>query len=123
MVFYVVSPFVSFRNFNVNKAEPVRNFMDTCAAGMSNVLFWRQWNVKFKTWNAVACRKTIKKGFIMCGYLNMETAEKFHNIAAIATGVKNIDDMLKTNVVKTSTKAKEAGITEGMPVTEALEML
>ena len=63
------------------------------------------------------------KGFIMCGYLNMETADKFNNIAAIATGIKSIDDMLKTNVVKVSAKAREAGIVEGMPVREALKYI
>jgi len=61
------------------------------------------------------------KGFVMCGYLNMETADKFNNIAAIATGVKCIDDMLNAKVVKVSRAAQEAGITEGMQVKEALE--
>ncbi|MCL1972732.1 MAG: DUF1805 domain-containing protein [Endomicrobia bacterium] len=60
------------------------------------------------------------KGFIMCGYLNMETAEKKGNIAAIATGVKTVDDMLKTKIVAVSSAAKKAGITEGMPVKKAL---
>ncbi|MDR1941688.1 MAG: DUF1805 domain-containing protein [Endomicrobium sp.] len=60
------------------------------------------------------------KGFIMCGYLNMDTADKFNNIAAIAVGVKCIDDMLNTKIVKVSAAAKNFGINEGMPVKEAL---
>ena len=63
------------------------------------------------------------KGFIMCGYLNMETAEKMKNIAAVATGVKNVDDMLKTTIVKMTACAEAAGIKAGMPVTQALEYI
>lgn len=64
-----------------------------------------------------------KKGFIMCGYLNLETANKKENIAAIATGVKNIEDMLNTKIVALTNKAKEVGIKIDMPVKEALEKL
>jgi len=61
-----------------------------------------------------------EKGFIMCGYLNLETAEKFQNIAAVATGVKTVSDMLNAVVVKSTSYAQELGITAGMPVKEAL---
>ena len=64
-----------------------------------------------------------EKGFIMCGYLNMETAEKKGNIAAIATGVKTIDDMLKTKIVAVSSAAQQAGVAVGMPVKEALRKI
>jgi uncharacterized protein YunC (DUF1805 family) len=63
------------------------------------------------------------KGFIMCGYLNIETAEKFQNIAAIATGVKSVDDMLNAVIVKSTSYAQNSGITDGMPVKEALAKL
>ncbi|MDR3306750.1 MAG: DUF1805 domain-containing protein [Endomicrobium sp.] len=62
-------------------------------------------------------------GFIMCGYLNLETAEKMNNIAAIATGVKAIDDMLKKNIVRSTTIAQKMGIVPGIPVLEALEKI
>jgi uncharacterized protein YunC (DUF1805 family) len=61
-----------------------------------------------------------EKGFIMCGYLNLETAEKFKNIAAIATGVKNVSDMLNAVIVKSTSYAQKLGIFAGMPVKEAL---
>jgi len=64
-----------------------------------------------------------EKGFIMCGYLNMETAEKKGNIAAIATGVKSVDDMLNTKIVAVSSAAQKAGVTVGMPVKEALNKI
>ena len=63
------------------------------------------------------------KGFIMCGYLNLETAEKMKNIAAVAAGVKTVDDMLKTSIVKTTSFADNAGIKIGMPVMQALEYI
>ena len=63
------------------------------------------------------------KGFIMCGYLNMETAEKMKNIAAVATGVQTVDDMLKTSIVKATSYAQSAGIKIGMPVLQALEYI
>jgi uncharacterized protein YunC (DUF1805 family) len=31
----------------------------------------------------------------MCGYLNIETAERMGNIVAIVTGIKTVNDMLK----------------------------
>ena len=63
------------------------------------------------------------KGFIMCGYLNLETAESKGNIAAVVTGVKTIADMLKTNIVEATSAAKAAGICVGMPVSQALEKI
>ncbi|MCL2390512.1 MAG: DUF1805 domain-containing protein [Endomicrobia bacterium] len=63
------------------------------------------------------------KGFIMCGYLNLETAYKMKNIAAIATGVKTVDDMLEKNIVALTPYARQSGITEGMPVKEVLEKI
>jgi uncharacterized protein YunC (DUF1805 family) len=63
------------------------------------------------------------KGFVMCGYLNIETAEKLQNAAAIAAGVKTVDDMLNAVIVKSTTYARTLGILAGMPVREALAKL
>ena len=63
------------------------------------------------------------KGFIMCGYLNMETAEKQGNVAAVATGSKTVEDMLKTKIVSVTSAARKAGLSEGMSVPEALERI
>ncbi len=63
------------------------------------------------------------KGFIMCGFLNLETAEKKGNIAAFVTGVKTIDDVLKTKIAAATSFASAAGIASGMPVSEALEII
>lgn len=60
------------------------------------------------------------KGYLMCGYLNIEIAEKMGDAAAIVRGVKNIEDLLAGNVVAVTAKAKEAGITPGMTGKDAL---
>jgi len=65
------------------------------------------------------------KGFIMCGYLNLETAEKMNNVAAVVTGVKTIDDMLNKNknIVSSTTNAQKIGIVPGISVLKALEKI
>jgi len=64
-----------------------------------------------------------KKGYIMCGYLNLETAERLGDAACIITGVKTADDMLKAQVKSCTTNAKRLGIKEGMSGQEALKLL
>ncbi|MDR3307157.1 MAG: DUF1805 domain-containing protein [Endomicrobium sp.] len=59
-------------------------------------------------------------GFIMCGYLNLETAEKMNNVAAIVTGVKSVDDTLKKN---STTNAQKIGVVSGISVLETLEKI
>ncbi|MDR3195315.1 MAG: YunC family protein [Endomicrobium sp.] len=60
----------------------------------------------------------------MCGYLNLETAEKkMNNVAAIVTGVKSVDDMLKKNITSSTTNAQKIGIVSGISVLETLEKI
>jgi len=63
------------------------------------------------------------KGFIMCGYLDIETAEKLNDAACIVRGVKNFDDVLNAKIVKSTSKAKNLGIKEGMLGKDALKIL
>ena len=63
------------------------------------------------------------KGYVMCGYLNMETAEKLGDIAAIVRGVNSVDDLLEAKIVVVSSKARELGVKEGMTGIEALERM
>jgi len=51
---------------------------------------------------------------MMCGYLNMNTANKMGDIAGKVTGVKTFDDMLNADVVEVSENAKLIGLTQGM---------
>jgi uncharacterized protein YunC (DUF1805 family) len=63
------------------------------------------------------------KGYIMCGYLNMATAEKKGDAAAMVTGVSSFADVLAAKIAAVSSKGKELGITEGMTGKDALVIL
>jgi uncharacterized protein YunC (DUF1805 family) len=64
-----------------------------------------------------------KNGYVMCGYLNMNAANKIGDIAGKVTGVKTFDDMLDANVVEVSENAKLAGLSQGMSVKDFLNTL
>jgi uncharacterized protein YunC (DUF1805 family) len=64
-----------------------------------------------------------KKGYVMCGYLNMNAANKIGDIAGKVTGVKTFDDMLNADVVEVSENAKLTGLTQGMNVKDFLNIL
>ncbi|MGC8618348.1 MAG: YunC family protein [Thermoplasmata archaeon] len=66
---------------------------------------------------------TGKKGFLMCGYLDIQAADRLGSIAASASGINSIDDLLNKEIVKVSAKGKEAGIREGMKGREALTFI
>jgi uncharacterized protein YunC (DUF1805 family) len=64
-----------------------------------------------------------EKGFVMCGFLNTETAEKLNVTAAVVSGVKTFDDVLNGQVKAVTSKAKSLGIEAGMKGTEALKLM
>ena len=64
-----------------------------------------------------------KKGYLMCGYLNMNTANKLGDIAGKVTGVKTFDDMLKATIIEVSENAKKEGLKEGMNAQDFLKTL
>ena len=66
---------------------------------------------------------TGKKGYIMCGYLNINNAKKRNDVACIVTGVKTIEDMLSSKVVALTAKAQNLGISMDMEVNKVLEIL
>ena len=66
---------------------------------------------------------TGKKGYVMCGYLNINTAQKRNDVACIVTGVKTIEDMLNSKVVALTAKAQSLGISMNMDVKQVLEIL
>lgn len=63
------------------------------------------------------------KGFVMCGYLNMEIADKMGDVAVRVTGVRSFDDVLNAKAVDVSKAAGKLGITIGMPAKEALNKM
>ena len=62
-----------------------------------------------------------KNGVLACGYLNIETFNKTGEVAAIVTGVRTHEDMLKSKIIAVSNAAREAGIEIGMVGEEALQ--
>lgn len=66
---------------------------------------------------------TSPKGYIMCGYLNINTAQKRGDVACVVTGVKTIDDVLNSKVVALTSNAQKFGIEMNMPVKQVLEKL
>jgi len=64
-----------------------------------------------------------KDGFIMCGFLNIEAAEKLNVTAAVVSGVRAFEDVLKAEIKAVTSKAKSKGVTVGMKGEEALKLL
>ena len=64
-----------------------------------------------------------RQGYVMCGYLNINTANKLGDIAGRVTGVKSFDDVLQASIVEVSENAKKIGLTEGMNVRDFLNKL
>ena len=64
-----------------------------------------------------------EKGFIMCGYLNVEVAERLQVAAAMVSGVRSYQDVLEAEIKAATSKAREMGISLGMKGREALKKL
>ncbi len=62
-------------------------------------------------------------GFVMCGFLNMDTAEKMNVAAAMVSGVRNFDDILGAEIKAATSKAQIKGIRLGMKGKEAIKLL
>lgn len=63
------------------------------------------------------------KGYVMCGYLNMDAANKFNDVAIKITGISSLEEALKAVAVEVSVAAQAAGIKIGTPVKEILELI
>jgi len=64
-----------------------------------------------------------EKGFVMCGFLNMEAAERLYVAAIMVSGVKTFEDVLNAEVKAATNKAKSLGVEVGMKSAEALKRL
>jgi len=64
-----------------------------------------------------------EKGFVMCGFLNMDAAEKLDVTAAMVSGVKSFEDVLEAGVKAVTSEAHRKGITPGMKGKDAIELL
>jgi uncharacterized protein YunC (DUF1805 family) len=62
-------------------------------------------------------------GFVMCGYLNIDIANKLGEVAVRVSGVKSFEDVLSTKAADVSEAAKKRGISAGMTAKEALNLM
>jgi uncharacterized protein YunC (DUF1805 family) len=63
-----------------------------------------------------------RRGYLMCGYLNTEAAEKFGDAAVVVSGA-SFDDLLNNPVKAVSYAAYNLGIRKEMTGREAAELL
>jgi uncharacterized protein YunC (DUF1805 family) len=66
---------------------------------------------------------TAEKGFVMCGFLNIESAEKLGVAAVVISGVKNFEDVLNGQAKAVTSKAKSLGVEVGMRGVDALRQM
>ena len=61
-----------------------------------------------------------KFGYVMCGLLDINTANKLGDAAAVVRGVNSVEEVLAKTVSDISVKALEKGVVKGMTGLEAL---
>jgi uncharacterized protein YunC (DUF1805 family) len=64
-----------------------------------------------------------KKGYVMCGYLNLKTAQKFQDVAIKIVGVLSIEEALKAKVHSCTSQARRLGIFKDQAVKDALKII
>lgn len=79
--------------------------------------------LKFEMQNASLLVIKADKGFVMCGYLDIGTAEVLGDVAVRVRGVSSFEDVLNAQVVDATQPAKELGIVIGMSGKDALERM
>lgn len=62
------------------------------------------------------------KGYVMCGYLDMEVADIVGDNAARVSGVDSFEDVLGAEIKAVTSGAKKLGVVEGMTGEEALNL-
>lgn len=63
-----------------------------------------------------------QRGFVMCGFLNVDAAEKINVAAAMVSRVKTYDDILEAEVKAATSRAQANGVKPGMKGKEALKL-
>ena len=63
------------------------------------------------------------KGFVMCGYLNIDMAKRLGAAAAVVSGVSSFDDVLNAKIKAATSKARALGLEPGKVVRTVLGRL
>ena len=77
--------------------------------------------IKLQDKNLILLRGS--RGYVMCGYLNMQAAERFKDEEIKITGISTIEEALKTLVLSCTSSARKLGIYKGQPVKEVLKII
>ena len=64
-----------------------------------------------------------QKGFVGCGFINIDAAEKLNVAAATVAGVKSFEDVLNAAVKAATSKAQTEGVRVGMKGKKAVKLL
>ncbi|MEM0158990.1 MAG: DUF1805 domain-containing protein [Thermoplasmataceae archaeon] len=64
-----------------------------------------------------------EKGYVMCGYLNIDAAEKLNDVAIRVTGVNSLDDMLNAQVKEATSGARSIGVNPGSKVSDIIHLI
>lgn len=62
-------------------------------------------------------------GVVMCGFLNMQTAERLGLAAATVSGVEGFGDMLNAEIQAVTSGAEKRGVVLGLKGREAVKLL
>lgn len=64
-----------------------------------------------------------RKGYVMCGYLNLAAANKFKDVAIKISGVSNLKEALSAKVHSTTQMAKKIGIRRNQLIKDVLKII
>lgn len=64
-----------------------------------------------------------RRGYVMCGYLNLDAANKLGDCAVRVTGVEDLESVLESTAVGISDAARNLGILDGQKVAEFIHLL
>lgn len=78
---------------------------------------------QIKLQNANLVLAIASKGYVMCGYLDINIAEKLGDVACIVSGVETVEELLTKPVVKLTRQAEKLGISLGLSGKEALQKM
>jgi len=79
--------------------------------------------ISIKLQNASLILIKANKGYVMCGYLNINAANKFGDIAGRVSGVKTFEDVLNASIQEFSETAIKMGFSIGMKARDFLNEL
>ncbi|MHC1576412.1 MAG: YunC family protein [Methanosarcinaceae archaeon] len=79
--------------------------------------------LKFEMQHAALLVIKADRGFVMCGYLNIEIAQKLEDVAVRVSGVNSFEDVLNATINDATEAARKLGIEEGMNARDALERM